>query len=106
MEREAKLAKARARAFQRTASEKVEVARSVRSAATMEKLRMTTKPPKLSSSMRKYAAALLLAPDPVTAVPGTALLAASVAMKGRDPASVEDLAKEMRKMMRELGSLH
>jgi len=105
VDRRAKLARAGVAAYQRASIDRVEVGRNVHSVVTNEKLRMATKPPRLSSSMRKSGAALLLAPDPVTAIPGVALLAASVAMKKRDPASLEDLAKETRKMMRDLGSL-
>lgn len=105
MEREAKLAKARVGAYARVSSEKVELAAKLSDKATKEKLRMVVKPPKISSAMKKTGAALILTPDPLTAVPGVALLGASVAMKSRDAASLEDLAKETRKAMRELGSI-
>jgi len=55
--------------------------------------------------MRKLGVALVAAPDPITGVPGVALLASSVVMKRREPAGIAELAKETRKVLREIQSL-
>jgi len=105
VEREVRLAKARVEAYVRTSSDRVEVASKLADTATKERLRMTIKPPKISGTLRKSGAALLLAPDPLTAIPGAILLGASVVMKGRDPAGLEELAKQTQRTMRELMSI-
>lgn len=55
--------------------------------------------------MRKVGIALIAAPDPITAVPGVAMLAGSYALKGKNPATLQDLAGETRKILRDLESL-
>ena len=105
MEKQTRLAKAKVAAFVRTSADRVEVARVLSDATTKEKLKMTVRPPKVSSALRKTAAALILAPDPVTGVAGVALLGVSVVTKKREPANIEDLAKEAEKVMRDLRSM-
>jgi len=56
--------------------------------------------------MRKAGVALIVGtPDPITAVPGVALLAASFASRRKDPAKLDDLAAETRKLLRDIQSL-
>jgi hypothetical protein len=55
--------------------------------------------------MRKAGIALIVTPDPISGVPGVALLASSFVMKKREPASLESLAQETRKALREIQSL-
>jgi hypothetical protein len=55
--------------------------------------------------MRKAGIALVLTPDPISGVPGVALLASSFVMKKREPASLESLAQETRKALQEIRSL-
>jgi len=69
------------------------------------KLRDVTKPPSLSGGMRKAGVALIAAPDPFTGIPGVALLASSIAVKKREPASLGTLAQETRKILRDIQSL-
>jgi hypothetical protein len=56
--------------------------------------------------MRKAGIALIVTPDPFTSVPGVALLASSLVMKRREPASLGTLARETRKVLREIQSLN
>ena len=55
--------------------------------------------------MRKAGMALILAPDPITGVPGVALLASSFVVKRKEPASLGSLAQETRKVLKEIQSL-
>jgi hypothetical protein len=55
--------------------------------------------------MGKAGIALILTPDPISGLPGVALLASSFVMKRREPASLASLAQETRKTLREIQSL-
>jgi len=56
--------------------------------------------------LRKAGVALIVAtPDPFTAIPGVAMIATSYAMKRKDPAKLDDLAAETRKILRDLESI-
>jgi len=63
------------------------------------------KPRSAIGGIRKLGVALIAMPDPVTGVPGVALLASSIVMKRREPAGLSELAKEARMIRRELESL-
>ena len=64
------------------------------------------KPNSPSSTLKKAGVALIVGtPDPITAVPGVALIAASFAAKRKEPAKLEDLATETRKILRDIQSL-
>jgi hypothetical protein len=108
MKDEVRLAKARVGAFARTSQDRTNVATSIADPATREKLKMVVKPPNISGTLRKAGIVLLLTPDPFTAIPGTALLGASYAMKRRQAADLGSLARETARTMqsiRELQSL-
>jgi hypothetical protein len=65
-----------------------------------------SKPGSPASAMKKAGVALIVVtPDPVTAVPGVALIAASYASERNDPAKLDDLAIEARKILRDIQSL-
>jgi len=65
-----------------------------------------SRPGSPSSAMKKAGVALIVGtPDPITAVPGVALIAASFATKRKDPSKLEDLAIETRKILRDMQSL-
>ncbi len=65
-----------------------------------------SKPNSPSSNLRKAGVALIVAtPDPITAVPGVALLATSYAVKRKEPAKLDDLAAETRRILRDIQSL-
>jgi len=69
-------------------------------------IRNISKPNSPSSTLKKAGVALIVGtPDPITAIPGVALLAASYASKRREPAKLDDLAVETRKVLRDIQSL-
>ena len=69
-------------------------------------LKDISKPNSPSSTLRKTGIALIVAtPDPVTSVPGVALIATSYAFKRKEPTKLDDLAAETRKILRDLQSL-
>ncbi len=102
---ETKLAKAVVAAYARTSTEKLEVARTVGDTSTKKTLRDVVRPPKPAGSLRKAGTLLILAPDPITFVPGVAMVGLSFVMKSKEPAGLEDLTRETAKRMRELESL-
>ncbi len=82
------------------------VASSMGTKHVMTHLHRLSKPGSPSSAMKKAGVALILGtPDPITAVPGVALIAASYATKRRDPTKLDDLAAETKKLLREIQSL-
>jgi len=69
-------------------------------------LTRVSKPGSPSSTLKKAGVALIVVtPDPITAVPGIALIAASYATKRKEPAKLDDLAVETKKILREIQSL-
>lgn len=90
----------------RIAEAKSSVAASVDATQLRSHANQLSKPGSPSSAMKKAGVALIVGtPDPFTAVPGVALIAASYASKKRDPAKLADLAAETRKILREMQSL-
>lgn len=82
------------------------VASSVDTRSVSQHVRKLSKPGSPSSALKKAGVALIVVtPDPITAVPGVALLAASVMTKRKEPAKLDDLAVETRKILRDIGSL-
>ncbi len=55
--------------------------------------------------MKKVGVALIAAPDPITAVPGVALVATSLVLKKKEPTTLGDLAQETRKILRDIESI-
>jgi hypothetical protein len=80
------------------------VAKCLADGETRNGLRQVAKPNSISKTMRKAGIGLVLAPDPVTAVPGAILLGASLAMRGREPLSPASVFNETRKLLAEIGS--
>ena len=89
----------------RLATAKAEVASSINPAPVTRHIERLTKPKSLGGTMRKVGIALIAAPDPITGVPGVALLASSFVMKKKEPASLSNLAQETRKVLRDFQSL-
>lgn len=89
----------------RLVSEKVHVVKTVNTSPLRRHFDNLTKPPSLSGGMRKVGITLIVAPDPITGVPGVVLLASSFVMKRKEPASLGSLAQETRKVLREIQSL-
>ncbi len=100
-----KLVRSSTDSVSRLANDMVHVAGAVDTRPLKRQLRDLTKPPSLSGGMRKAGIALILAPDPITGVPGVALLASSLVMKRGEPASLGSLAQETRRVLREIQSL-
>jgi hypothetical protein len=70
------------------------------------RLNKVSKPNSPSSTLKKAGVALIVVtPDPVTAVPGVALIIASYAAKRNEPAKLDDVAAETRKILRDIRSL-
>jgi predicted metal-dependent hydrolase len=99
------LLKSRASSAIRVLKEREEVARRLADAETTKSLRQVVKPNSLSRTLRKAGVALILAPDPITAVPGAMMLGASFAMRGRQPLSPASVFEETRKLLAEMGSI-
>jgi len=85
---------------------KGQVASSMETKPVAKHLDRLSKPGSPSSAMKKAGVALIVGtPDPITAVPGVALIAASFVAKRKDPTRLEDLATETRKILRDIQSL-
>ena len=100
-----KLIRSSADSALRLAEEKAGVAAAVNASPLRRHFDNLTKPPSLSGGMRKAGIALIVTPDPISGVPGVALLASSFVLKRKEPASLESLAQETRKALREIQSL-
>jgi hypothetical protein len=82
------------------------VASSVDTKDVSRQLSRVSKPNSPSSALKKAGVALIVVtPDPITAVPGVALIAASYATKRNEPAKLDDLAAETKKILRDIKSL-
>lgn len=82
------------------------VASSIDTKDVSRHLTRISKPSSPSSALKKAGVALIVVtPDPITAVPGVALIAASYAAKRNEPAKLDDLATETKKILRDIQSL-
>ena len=88
----------------RVVQDSTRVADSLDTAPVARQVQNVTKPSSARRTMRKAGVALIAAPDPVTTVAGIGLLASSYAVR-KDPANLESLALETRKLLRDLRSL-
>jgi hypothetical protein len=88
----------------RVFKDRADVAGSMDTATVARNIGSVTNPKSPRSTMRKAGIALIAAPDPVTTVAGVGLLASSFALK-KDPANLEHLALETKKILHDLGSL-
>ena len=89
----------------RVAADRTSAARSLDPSDLDPKLNAITKPGSIAGGMKKAGIALILTPDPITGAVGVPLVAASYAMKKREPASLSNLAEETRRVLRDLQSL-
>ena len=89
----------------RIAETKTEVASRLDSASVARHVQNITKPNSPGATMKKAGVALIAAPDPITGVAGVALVASSFALTGKEPASLAHLAKEARKVLRDVESI-
>jgi len=101
-----RIARSVADSLTRLQEAKSNVASSVDTKHTARQLGKVSKPNSPSSTLKKAGVALIVAtPDPVTAVPGVALIVASYAAKRNEPAKLDDLGVETRKILREIERL-
>ncbi len=68
-------------------------------------LEKVVRPKSLVGGIKKAGVILMLAPDPITGIPGAALLASSYVLKKREPSSIKTLVLEARRLLREIDSL-
>jgi hypothetical protein len=80
-------------------------AEAIANARTRERLKEVVKPNSISGTLRKTGIALILAPDPITAIPGAVMLGASIATRGKRPLSPTAVYEETQKLVAELDSL-
>jgi hypothetical protein len=100
-----RLLRSTADSLSRLTVSKAEVASATNPAPVVRKIRTLTKPGSPTSTMRKVGVALIAAPDPITGVPGVALVASSYLLKSKEPATLANLAQETRKLLRDLESI-
>jgi hypothetical protein len=99
------IVKSATESISRISEAKKQVAANVDSASVSRNVRKLTKPGSPSSALKKAGVALIVGtPDPITAVPGVALIATSYVAKRKDPAKLDDLAEETRKILRDIQS--
>jgi len=84
---------------------RADVANSLADRDTKRALKQLAKPNSVSKNLKTAGVLLILAPEPVTVVPGAILVGASIALKRKDPAGVGAVAEEVRRTMKELGSI-
>jgi hypothetical protein len=103
---EKRIARSVADSLTRLQEARSNVASSTDTKHLARRLSNVSRPNSPSSTLKKAGVALIVAtPDPVTAVPGIALIAASYAAKRNEPAKLDDLAAETRKILRDVQSL-
>jgi len=100
---EKRIARSVTESLARLQEAKSNVVSSIDTKGVAHHLNNVSKPKSPSSTLKKAGVALIVAtPDPITAVPGVALIAASYAAKRKEPAKLDDLAAETKKILREL----
>ena len=103
---EKRIARSVADSLTRLQEAKNNVASGIDTKHVAHNLKRVSRPSSPSSALKKAGVALIVAtPDPVTAVPGVALLVASYAAKRNEPAKLDDLAAETKRILRDIQSL-
>jgi len=90
----------------RIAQSRSEVSQNLAQKDVHDGLARVVRPRSISSGVRKAGIALMLAPDPITDIPGIFLLASAHLLKKRDPLSVWTLMKETRRVIRDVELLN
>ena len=88
----------------RVLRERTTVAERLADVETRDGLKQVAKPNSISKTLRKAGIGLILAPEPLTAVPGAIILGASFATRRREPLSPASVFNETRKLLAEIGS--
>ena len=103
---EKRIVRSAADSLMRLRDAKSNVASSVDTKNVSKRLNSVSRPGSPSSTLKKAGLALIVAtPDPITAVPGVALIAASFATKRNEPTKLDDLAAETKRILRDIQSL-
>jgi hypothetical protein len=103
---EEKIVRSVADSLRRLREAKGDAASSLDTKEVSRHMTKVSKPSSPTSTLKKVGVALIVAtPDPITAVPGVALIAASYATKRNEPAKLNDLAAETKKILRDIQSL-
>jgi hypothetical protein len=97
-----KLLKSTASSVTRVLKERGTIAASVGDPQSKSSLKQVVRPNSFSKTMRSTGVALILAPEPVTAVPGAVMLGASLVTKKRDPLGLASVMDETRKLLDEM----
>jgi hypothetical protein len=100
----AELLKSSASSATRVMLERRAVAAALADTETRERLRQVVRPNSISKTLRKVGVALILAPDPITAVPGAMMLGASFATRRREPLTPASVVEETQKLLAEMDS--
>jgi hypothetical protein len=88
----------------RVLKERTEVASRLGDGRTKGAMKQLAKPNSISGKLRSAGIALILVPDPFTAVPGTIMLGAAFATKRKEPASLSSVFDETSKLLDEINS--
>jgi hypothetical protein len=72
---------------------------------TRQSLRQVVKPNSISKTLRRAGIGLILAPEPISAVPGAIMHGASFATRRREPLTPASVFNETRKLLAEMSSL-
>jgi len=103
---EKRIVRTAADSLSRLTETRAQVATGVDTSPMRAQMNKLSKPGSPSSAMKKAGVALIVVtPDPFTAVPGVALVASSYIARRKEPAKLDDLALETRKLLRDLRSL-
>jgi hypothetical protein len=98
-----KLLKSTASSVARVLKEKGAIAASMGDPQAKSSLKQVVRPNSFSKTMRSTGVALILAPEPITAVPGAVVLGVSLLTKKRDPLGMASVMDETRKLLDEIG---
>ena len=104
-QRRAKVIIASAESVTGVLKQRAVVAKSLADSKTRDKLKQVARPNSVTKTLRKTGLALILAPDPITAVPGAVLVGASIATRKKDASSAASVFEETRKLLAEMGRL-
>jgi hypothetical protein len=104
-QRQAQLLRSSASSAARILNERATVAGCLADSNTRNALRQVVKPNSISKTLRRAGIALILAPDPITAVPGAVMLGASFATRKKEPLNAASVFNEAQNLLSEIGSL-
>jgi hypothetical protein len=89
----------------RTLDDRKQVGLAICTRETKATIKPVTDPNSRAKTIRAAGIALCVAPDPITDVPGVALIASSYLLKDKEPADLKSIHKELAQMFKVLGSV-